>query len=99
MSCAEIKEKLIVLCAEIFQKTGVDTDLLEYVDFEDDLGMDSLTFITLIVEIESHFEIIIPDELLLMENFRTINAIGQIVENQLILLSEDIKEESYGNET
>ena len=83
MSREEIKEKLITLCAEIFENSGVDTDLLEYVDFEDDLGMDSLTFITLLVEIEAAFEITIPDDLLLMENFKNMGDVIQIVVDQL----------------
>ena len=83
MSREEIKEKLIILCAEIFQNSGVDTDLLEYVDFEDDLGMDSLTFITLLVEIEAAFGITIPDDMLLMENFKNMGDVIQIVVDQL----------------
>lgn len=42
MNRQEVKEKIIALCAKIFQNSGVDADLLEYVDFEDNLGMDSL---------------------------------------------------------
>lgn len=83
MSREEIKEKLITLCAEIFQDSGVDTDLLEYVDFEDDLGMDSLTFITLLVEVEAAFEITIPDDLLLMDNFKNLGDVIQIVVDQM----------------
>ena len=83
MSREEIKEKLITLCAEIFENSGVDTDLLEYVDFEDNLGMDSLTFITLLVEIEAAFEITIPDDLLLMENFKNMGDVIPIVADQL----------------
>ncbi len=83
MSREEIKEKLIALCAEIFRDSGVNTDLLEYVDFEDDLGMDSLTFITLLVEVEAAFEITIPDDMLLMENFKNMGDVIQIVVDQL----------------
>lgn len=83
MSREEIKEKLITLCAEIFQNSGVETDVLEYVDFEDDLGMDSLTFITLLVEVEAAFEITIPDDLLLKDNFKNMGDVIQIVVDQL----------------
>lgn len=65
MTHDEIKEKIISLCSEIFQNSGVDADILEYVDFSDDLGMDSITFITLIVEIEAVYDITVPDDLLL----------------------------------
>ena len=83
MSREEIKEKLIVLCAEIFQGSGIDRDMIKHVDFIDDLGMDSLTFITLILEIETCFNITVPDEKLLMENFKRIDNIILIINKQL----------------
>lgn len=83
MNRDEIKEKLIALCAEIFKDSNVDTDLLEYVDFADDLGMDSITFITLIVELEVAFDITVPDDLLLMDNFKNVDDIINVVAEQL----------------
>ena len=47
-----IRERLTALCADVFQNSEIDVDLVEHADFFDDLGMDSITFITLIVEIE-----------------------------------------------
>ena len=84
MNREEIKKKLIELYAEIFQDSGVDTDLLEYVDLIDDLGMDSITFITLIVEIEAMFGIIVPDDLLLIDNFKSMDDVIQVVSDQLV---------------
>ena len=75
MNRDEIKEKLVPLCA--------DTDLLEYVDFADDLGMDSITFITLIVELEATFDITVPDDLLLMDNFKNMDDVVNVVAEQL----------------
>ena len=83
MNRDEIKEKLISLCAEIFKDSNVDTDLLEYVDFADDLGMDSITFITLIVELEAAFDITVPDDLLLMDNFKNMDDVIKVVAEQL----------------
>ena len=83
MNRDEIKEKLIALCAEIFKDSNVDTDLLEYVDFADDLGMDSITFITLIVELEAAFDITVPDDVLLMDNFKNVDDIINVVAEQL----------------
>ena len=83
MNRDEIKEKLIALCAEIFKDSNVDTDLLEYVDFADDLGMDSITFITLVVEIEATFDITVPDDLLLMDNFDNMDDVIKVVAEQL----------------
>ena len=83
MTHNEIKEKIIALCSEIFQNSGIDADILEYVDFSDDLGMDSIVFITLIVEIEMMFDITVPDEWLLMDNFKNVDSVFKVVTEQL----------------
>lgn len=83
MNREEIKEKLITLCAEIFKNSGVDRDLIEYVDFADDLGMDSITFITLIVGIEACFDIIIPDDFMLLDYFKNVDDVVQVIVDQL----------------
>lgn len=77
----EIKSKLVDMLAELFPDSGVNKDVLKYADLMEDLGMDSITFITIIVEIEDVFEISVPDDLLLMENFRNVDSIIQIVED------------------
>lgn len=74
-----IKQKLLLLCEEIFQNTCI-----EYADFIEDIGMDSITFITLIVEIETVFDITIPDDILLMENFRDLNKIIDIINYEAV---------------
>ena len=58
-------------------------DLIEYVDLIDDLGMDSMIFLSVIIELETTFDIIIPDDLLLMENFREIDTIVDIVKKSV----------------
>lgn len=70
----EVKKKLQPVFEDMFKNSGVDSSLYEYMDFIDDLGMDSITFVSIIVEIENCFQIQIPDELLLMENFRNMNV-------------------------
>lgn len=77
----EIKSKLVDMLAVLFSDNGVDKDVLEYADLIDDLGMDSITFISIIVEIEDAFEIIVPDDMLLMENFRNVVLIIQIIKD------------------
>ena len=84
-----IKENLIALCKKIFQDYDLNTGLIDYIDFTEDLGMDSFEFVSLIVEIETYFNIIIPDELLLMENFKNIDGIVQIIEAQHTENAED----------
>ena len=83
MNEKKIKKELLGLMEELFAESGFDTDLLEYVDFADDLGMDSTTFITLIVEIEAAFDITVPDDLLLMDNFKNMDDVIQVVAAQL----------------
>ena len=87
----EIKNRIITILSRLFAESGVDTDILEYVDLVDDLGMDSINFISLIIELEAEFDIQMPDEWLLMEKFRTYTLIYDAVE---CLLSE---KEASGN--
>lgn len=83
----EIKAKILGILSNLFQNTGIDTDVLEYVDLIDDLGMDSVNFISLIVELEAEFDIQIPDEWLLMDKFREYSLILFAVE-ELIMPKE-----------
>ena len=79
----EVKESVIDLLAELFAEQQFDRDILQYIDLIDDAGMDSITFITLIVEIEARFNITVPDEMLLMENFKNADDIVKVVENEV----------------
>ena len=67
----------------LFSCKGFNESHFEYMNLIEDMGMDSINFITLIVEIEKRFNIIIPDDTLLMENFKSINDIILIVEQQI----------------
>lgn len=71
-----IKNRLVYMIQKMFSDIGADKDILEYVDFIDDFGMDSITFISIVVEIEDIFGITIPDKELDMENFRSIEKNG-----------------------
>ena len=50
MDTVEIKNKIINVLNELFSEAGVDKDILEYVDLVDDLGMDSINFVSIIIE-------------------------------------------------
>ena len=68
---------------EIYKRVFVLHDLfvnVEYIDLIEDFGMDSITFITLIVEIEECYAITLPDDSILMENFRKTSEIINIIE-------------------
>lgn len=83
MNRTQIKDKLVVLLPSMFETSGMNTDMAEFVDFCDDLDMDSISFITLVVEIEDCFNIIIPDDMLLMENFKNLESVIRVIMSQL----------------
>ena len=83
MTTETIKQEVIELISELFKDKGFDIDILEYVDLIDDLGMDSITFISIVVELEAHFGIEIPDQRMLLECFRQVNDIVSIVEKEI----------------
>ena len=83
MTTEAIKREVINVISELFKDNGFDIDMLEYVDLIDDLGMDSITFISIVVEVEAHFDIEVPDDMLLLENFKCVDDIVSIVENEL----------------
>ena len=88
MKTATIKRELIELIYELFKDKGFDIDLLEYVDLIDDLGMDSITFISIVVEIEARFGIEVPDDMLVLENFKCVNEIISIVKKEVAKKSD-----------
>ena len=87
MNGVEVKDNIIDILADLFSDAGVDREVLEYVDLVDDLGMDSINFISIIIELETAFNVKVPDEWLNIEKFRDYSAIYEAVE-ELLLLSE-----------
>ena len=61
-------------------------EINEYEDFEDDTDLfendilDSLTLVLLINNIEEGLGVFIPEEVVTLENFATVNKIAQLVE-------------------
>ena len=88
MKAETVKQQVVGMISELFKDQGFDIDIIEYVDLIDDLGMDSITFISIVVEIEAHFDIEIPDNMLLLENFKCVDDIVSIVENEISKKSE-----------
>jgi len=84
MNIVEIKNNVVNVLSEMFENMYVASDVLELVDLIDDLGMDSLTFITAVVKLEALFNITFPDEMLLMENFKTVDNIVTIINNEVM---------------
>lgn len=67
----ELKTKIIEclenIGIEVDRQTEDDIDLREYIN-------DSLIFISVIIELEKMLDIEIPDEMLLFENFASLNS-------------------------
>ena len=83
MTTEAIKQGVIELISKLFEDKGFGADIIEYVDLIDDLGMDSLTFISIVVEVEACFDIEVPDDMLLLENFKCVDDIVSIAESEL----------------
>ena len=83
MTTEKIKRDIIKLMTKTFKDKGFNIDTIEYVDLFDNLTMDSITFISIIVEIELHFNIEIPSDLLTYDNFSNVDDFVSIVKNTL----------------
>ncbi len=53
----------------------IDVELITHMDLIEDLGMTSVVFISIVVRIEEALNIIVPDEMLLLNNFKNVNSI------------------------
>jgi len=88
MATETIKQEVIELISELFKDKGFDIKILEYVDLIDDMGMDSITFISIVVEVEARFGIEVPDDMLFIENFKCVGDIISVIENELLKKSD-----------
>lgn len=73
LNLQEIHDKL----CDIFKDNGI---ILFPDEYDEPLTIDSLRFISIIVEIEEKFELIIPDEFFMLESRLTFNLVKSIVE-------------------
>lgn len=73
----EIKQRILVC----LNNTGIGISTFEEDIRIDEIAPDSLTFITLIIELENAFEIEIPAELLSGETFETLSNIYEYILN------------------
>ena len=91
MMMNDVKTEVIQLIARLFKGKDFDLDILEYINLIADIGMDSITFIWIVIAIETKFNITIPDEKLLMDNFERIEDIVTIIEQELTKQSTEIR--------
>ncbi len=64
MNRCDARIRLISIIGTYFSVSNLDSELICCLDLIDDLGMDSLSFVSIIIEIESAFKIIIPDNMI-----------------------------------
>lgn len=74
-----IQDQVCKILINNFGMNGVDSGLICKYDLIDDLALDSITFITLLVSIENHFDIVFDDDFILMEHFRNVDSIVDII--------------------
>ena len=95
MKIQEIKSAVIDLISELFSKKIFDKSIIESIDLIDGAGMDSITFISLVVEIEDKFGITITDDALLLENFKDVDSIVNIVNCEVSRTEETINNKAW----
>ncbi|MCM1047353.1 MAG: acyl carrier protein [Clostridiales bacterium] len=69
----DIIVRVLKLSADDEGKLNSDTDLME-------LGLDSMTCVEVVVNIEDEFGIMVEEEDLLVENMSTIKKLGELIE-------------------
>ena len=79
MDLPAIRKEIIKLLLGYYQGEGVDELSIEEIDIHNDLGIDSIRFIGLIIELETAFGITIPDDLIRIELFKNVSSIIDIV--------------------
>lgn len=97
MDIENIKLQIVDIIAKLFNNQCIDSDVLRFADLIDDLGMDSITFISIVIEVEACFDIVVPDDMLLLERFRCVDDIAVIVEKEM--LQKEKYKEKINDET
>ena len=69
-------EKLLAILRELHP----DVDFAETVDLVDDGILDSLDIVTLVTEIHAEFDVTIPAEEIVPENFNSAEALMELIE-------------------
>lgn len=75
----ELKEKLLQIIHSLEGFEEYSYDELQNLNYIDEQLFDSIVFVSLIVELESEFDICISNENMLVEEFSTLNKIYDLV--------------------
>ena len=83
MDTSELNRKLKVIVIEVTHSSD-EVEEIEDTDFLiDDLGVDSLGMMTLVEVLEKRYDIKIPPSEVTLDNFKTIELLGQYVKAKL----------------
>lgn len=86
----DIVDKVLIILNANIEKTEITSEQME--DDLTALGMDSITFIRIIVAVEEEFDIEIPDEKILIIEMNTVSKIVNIISSILV----PYKTDTYG---
>ena len=75
----EVFEKIQGICNELFEYQFPDDINNTVINLVEDLGMNSIEFVTLVIKIEDYFKITIPDAYLDFELMNNISVITNLV--------------------
>lgn len=83
MTREEIKQNLIKVLSNNISENKTNEYDYENINIIDEYDIDSLTFISIIIDLEHIFNVIIPDDLLQMDEFSDFNNIVNILDSLL----------------
>ena len=83
MNISEVNSEVTNIVYDFFSDLGFEIDQIDTLDLIQDMGMDSITFVSLIVEIEAKFNIAFPDDYLFLEHFSSVEKIISMLINTL----------------
>lgn len=78
-----LKEKIIETLNKLFPNMEVDADVFEHVSLIDDLGIDSISFVKLVIALEMEFNFKFDDDKLLISEFPTVQSLFEYVDKKI----------------
>lgn len=78
------RKKLCEVLTNVLGETINETEISDTTELDKDLGLDSVTLIELLVDLEDMYGIEFKDDELMMELFFNINSLEEIVKKHLL---------------
>ena len=83
MNDTDIKDKISEILSVLFKGEGVESDAFGQYNLIAELGLNSIRFMLLVVELEKYYNFVIEDDFLSMENFQYLDDIVKIVRQHI----------------